>query len=162
MQINLRPLATEDTAAVHEWACLPESCRYQAWGPNTYEQTQQYVRAAVAGPPDRQVFAVLVGNQVLGSAELKLHGTSTGEIAYAVHPRVWGQGVATAAARELLQLGFHGHSRHRIFGTCDPRNAASAAVLRKVGMRYEGTMRGTACIRDGWRDSDLYAILEDD
>ncbi|WP_158854093.1 GNAT family N-acetyltransferase [Saccharothrix deserti] len=162
MMLKLRPLALDDVTAVHDWACLPESCRYQAWGPNTYEQTQAYVRAAVAAPPDRLVFAVLVDGDVAGSAELKLRGPSTGEIAYAVHPRLWGQGIATAAARELLRMGFSEHGLHRISGTCDPRNFASAAVLRKIGMRYEGRMRGTAYIRDGWRDSDLYAILADD
>ncbi|MEH0971109.1 GNAT family protein [Micromonospora sp. CPCC 205546] len=162
MVLALRPLALDDTPAVHGWARLPESCRYQAWGPNTYEQTQAYVREAVAASPDRLVFGVLVDGEVVGCAELTLHGPSTGEIAYVVHPRVWGQGVATAAARELLRVGFGEHGRHRIFGTCDPRNLASAAVLRKIGMRYEGRMRGTAYIRDGWRDSDLYAILVDD
>ncbi|MFI0469008.1 GNAT family N-acetyltransferase [Saccharopolyspora sp. 5N102] len=162
MPLKLRPLALDDTTAVHSWARLPESCRYQAWGPNTYEQTQAYVRAAVAAPPDRRVFGVLVDGDLVGSAELKLHGRSTGEIAYAVHPRLWGKGIATAAARELLRMGFSEHGRHRIFGTCDPRNLASATVLRKIGMRYEGRMRGTAYIRDGWRDSDLYAILADD
>jgi [ribosomal protein S5]-alanine N-acetyltransferase len=162
MQLALRLLTLDDTAAVHDWARLPESCRYQAWGPNTYEQTQEYVRAAVAAPPDRYVFGVLVDGQVVGSAELQLHGPSTGEIAYTAHPRVWGQGIATAAARELLRISFSVHGCHRVFGTCDPRNVASAAVLRKVGMRYEGRMRGTAYIRDGWRDSDLYAILVDD
>ncbi|MEU7933350.1 GNAT family N-acetyltransferase [Micromonospora echinofusca] len=162
MALTLRPLTLADTDAVHDWARLPESCRYQAWGPNTYEQTQAYVRAAVAAPPDRLVFGVLVDGEVVGSAELKLHGPSTGEIAYAVHPRRWGQGIATATARELLRLGFDRHGRHRIFATCDPRNLASAAVLRRIGMRYEGRMRGTALVRDGWRDSDLYAVLADD
>src|SRR5580765_1306163 len=79
--------------------------------------------------------------EVVGGAELRLRRSSTAEIAYAVHPRLWGQGIATAAARELLRLGFDEHGRHRIFGTCDPRNLASAAVLRKIGMRYEGRMR---------------------
>lgn len=162
MPITLRPLTLDDTAAVHDWARLPESCRYQAWGPNTYEQTQAYVRDAVAAPPDRLVFGVLLDGEVVGSAELKLHGPSTGEIAYAIHPRRWGRGIATAAARELLRRGFGEHRRHRIFGTCDPRNLASAAVLRRIGMRYEGRMRGTAYIRDGWRDSHLYAVLADD
>jgi RimJ/RimL family protein N-acetyltransferase len=37
---------------------------------------------------------------------------------------------------------------------------ASARVLAKVGMTHEGRMRETMLIRDGWRDSDLYAILE--
>lgn len=162
MQPTLRPLTLEDVPAVHGWAALPESCRYQAWGPNTYEQTEEHVRAAVSAPADRRVFAVLVDGTVVGSAELRLRGPSTAEIAYAVHPRVWGRGVATAAARGLLRMGFGEHSRHRIFGTCDPRNVASAAVLRRIGMRYEGRMRGTVRLRDGWRDSDLYAILADD
>ena len=109
------------------------------------------------------MIGVLVDGEVLGSAELEAARTEApGEIAYAVHPRFSGQGIATAAARELLRMGFSEHGRHRIFGTCDPRNLASAAVLRKIGMRHEGRMRGTAYIRDGWWDSDLYAILADD
>jgi [ribosomal protein S5]-alanine N-acetyltransferase len=71
---------------------------------------------------------VIVDGDVVGSAELKLHGPSTGEIAYVVHPKLWGHGIATAAARELLRIGFGEHGRHHIFGTCDPRNVASAAV----------------------------------
>jgi RimJ/RimL family protein N-acetyltransferase len=67
--------------------------------------------------------------------------------------------VATAAARHLIQIGFGEHNLHRIFATCDPRNTASAAVLRRLGMHYEGRMRETALIRDGWRDSDLYSLL---
>jgi ribosomal-protein-alanine N-acetyltransferase len=162
MPVTLRPLTLDDVTAVHDWACLSESCRYQAWGPNTFEQTQAYVRAAIAAAPNRLVFAILVDGDVVGSAELKLRGPSTGEVAYAVHPRRWGQGIATAAVRELLRVGFGERGLHRISGTCDPRNLASAAVLRKVGMRYEGRMRGTTYIRDGWRDSDLYAVLADD
>ena len=162
MVVTLRPLTLDDIDAVHDWAQLPESCRYQPWGPNTYEETQAYVRRAIAEAPVHLVYAVVVDDEVVGTADLTLHGTSTGEIGYGVHPRLWGQGIATAAAREVLRLGFSEYGRHRMFGTCDPRNVASAAVMRKVGMRYEGRMRGTALIRDGWRDSDLYAILVDD
>lgn len=162
MLLTLRPLAIEDTPAVHEWARLPEACRYQTWGPNSYAQTQEYVRDAVAAPAERRVFGMLVDGEVVGGAELNLRGPSTAEIGYTVHPKWWGRGLATAAARELLRMGFGEHGRHRVYATCDPRNVASAAVLRKVGMRYEGRMRGTAYLRDGWRDSDLYAILADD
>ncbi|MEU4164219.1 GNAT family N-acetyltransferase [Actinoplanes sp. NPDC026670] len=162
MELTLRPLTLDDTAAVHEWARLPEVSRYQGWGPNTFEQTEEYVRSSVPAPDGRQVLAIVVDGLVVGNGELRLHGPSTGEIGYAVHPRLWGRGIATTAARRLLELGFREYGRHRIFGTCDPRNEASAAVLRKIGMRYEGRMRGTAHIRDGWRDSDLYAILATD
>jgi RimJ/RimL family protein N-acetyltransferase len=161
MAVTLRPLTLDDIDAVHDWARLPESCRYQTWGPNTYEQTQAFVHTVVTGT-DRLAFAIVVDGAVVGSASLALRIRSSAEIAYIVHPRLWGQGIATAAARELLRLGFEEHGRHRIFATCDPRNVASAAVLKKIGMRYEGRMRGTALIRDGWRDSDLYARLAGD
>jgi len=46
-----------------------------------------------------------------------------------------------------------------VAATCDPRNEASAVVLAKIGMIYEGRLRHSIRIRDGWRDSDIYGIL---
>jgi [ribosomal protein S5]-alanine N-acetyltransferase len=160
--VTLRPLTLDDTAAVHDYARLPESSAFQAWGPNTEEQTAAFVREAVTAGPDRLVRAIVRDGELVGTAEFHLHGATTGELGYLVHPKLWGQGIATAAARLLLRLGFAEYARHRIFATCDPRNLASAAVLRKIGMRYEGRMRGTVLLADGWRDSDLYAVLADD
>jgi RimJ/RimL family protein N-acetyltransferase len=51
---------------------------------------------------------------------------------------------------------------HRVMGTCDPRNLPSAAVLQKVGMTFEGRLRHTTEIRDGWRDSSVFSILADE
>ncbi|WP_306212115.1 GNAT family N-acetyltransferase [Actinoplanes sp. RD1] len=162
MTVALRPLTLDDIAAVHDYARLPESSPFQPWGPNTEEETAAYVREAVTAGPERLVFAVLRDGGLVGTAELLLRGPTTAEIGYVVHPAHRGQGVATAAARLLLRLGFDEYARHRVYATCDPRNLASAAVLRRIGMRYEGRMRGTMRLSTGWRDSDLYAILEDD
>jgi RimJ/RimL family protein N-acetyltransferase len=35
-------------------------------------------------------------------------------------------------------------------------------VLAKLGMTYEGHLRHTAWIRDGWRDSLTFSILEEE
>jgi RimJ/RimL family protein N-acetyltransferase len=145
------------------WARLPEACRYQAWGPNTADQTRAFVQAAADGwrrdPPVRFAFAVVTGGTVVGTADLKLRGDRQGEIGYAVHPACWGRGLATQAARRLLDRGFQEHGLHRIAATCDPRNAASARVITKLGMIHEGRLRQTVFIRDGWRDSDVYSLL---
>ncbi|BCJ40133.1 N-acetyltransferase [Actinoplanes ianthinogenes] len=152
-----------DWPAVHEFAQLPEVCRYQAWGPNTEAETEAFVREVAAlwqaRPQNRFVFAIVSDGVVAGSAELKLRDNQQAEIGYSLHPAFWGRGLATAAARQLLALAFGEHGRHRVFATCDPRNEASARVLTRLGMRYEGRMRETVLIRDGWRDSDLYAVL---
>jgi RimJ/RimL family protein N-acetyltransferase len=49
---------------------------------------------------------------------------------------------------------------HRIYATCDPRNVASARVLGKLGMTHEGRHRHTALLRNGWRDSEVFSILD--
>ncbi|MFB6877881.1 GNAT family N-acetyltransferase [Streptomyces sp. NPDC056323] len=77
-----------------------------------------------------------------------------------MHPRVWGRGVVTVIGRELLGRGFGLIGLHRIHATCDPRNVASARVLGKLGMTHEGRHRHTALIRDGWRDSEVFSILD--
>jgi len=33
-------------------------------------------------------------------------------------------------------------------------------VLARIGMTYEGRLRQVMLIRDGWRDADVYSILE--
>ncbi|MDN3296384.1 GNAT family protein [Streptomyces ficellus] len=63
---------------------------------------------------------------------VRSRGQRQGEIIYAVHPRVWGQGVGTAIGQELLSTGFEDLELHRIYATCDPRNLGSARVLGKL------------------------------
>jgi ribosomal-protein-alanine N-acetyltransferase len=168
--IQLRELRLDDWRDIHRYAARLEVCRFQAWGPNTPAESQAFVgecvRAAQEQPRTRFALGVtLLGAQpVIGVGELHVRSFRfrSGEIAYGLHPDFWGQGIGTEVARLLLHLGFEHLHLHRISATCDPRNAASARVLQKVGMAYEGRMRGTLLIRDGWRDSELYAILESD
>jgi len=163
MPIALRPLRTEDWEAVHRWAQLLEVCRYQPWGPNTPQQTLEFVEQAAKAwqtePQEFYPFAILVEGAVSGLASLSLRPFEQAEITYSLHPELWGRGIVTEAARELLRIGFTDHGLHRIYGTCDPRNVASGKVMRKLGMVHEGRLRENVLIRDGWRDSDVYSIL---
>lgn len=114
----------------------------------------------MAGAAADQIrYAFTLDEQVVGCGELNLRGNEQGEIGYTVHPDYWRRGIATRAAREIVRMGFADHGLHRVFATCDPRNEASAGVLTSLGMRFENRMREAKMIRDGWRDSDLYALL---
>ncbi|HEY9469349.1 MAG TPA: GNAT family protein [Propionibacteriaceae bacterium] len=74
--------------------------------------------------------------------------------------QAWGPNTpGTAIARALLGIAFESMNLHRVAATCDPRNLASAAVLQKVGMTFEGQLRHTMQIRDGWRDSSVFSVL---
>ncbi|MCX5150521.1 GNAT family N-acetyltransferase [Streptomyces sp. NBC_00320] len=164
--VTLRKLVLDDWQAVHSWASLEEACRYQSWGPNTEDQTRAFVQTAVEAwshaHQQRFVYIARFENELVGMGELHIRSRRhrQGEIAYIVHPRAWGRGVGTAIGQELLSCGFGEWGLHRIYATCDPRNLASSRLLGKLGMTYEGRHRHTALIRDGWRDSEMFSILE--
>lgn len=162
--VFLRPIEVEDADRVHEWASQERACRFQPWGPNAREETVAFVAEAArtwdrpAGP--RLVWAAessALG--VIGMGELKRSTPSCAEIAYAVHVDYWGSGLGTEIAHLLLSIAFADPAVERVQGTCDPRNLASAAVLRRAGLVFEGTLRHTVEVRDEWRDSAMHSML---
>lgn len=166
--ISFREFKFDDWKDVHEYASQERVCIYQPWGPNNESESKEYVKRIIedshANPRNRYVFAVeeQENNTVIGAGEINLRDIKNqkGDIAYIINPQYWGKGYATEVASYLLHFGFTKLNLHRIYATCDPRNAASSKVLEKIGMQYEGKMREVMLIKDGWRDSSLYSILE--
>lgn len=171
MEVNLiylRELRLTDWIDVHAYASQERVCLFQPWGPNTYEQTQifvnQIIEDAQGAPRTRYAYAIIEQNinKMIGMIEINIRSTidRSGEISYIIHPDYWGKGIATDASSLLLEVGFEKFDLHRIYATCDPRNLGSSRVLLKIGMTYEGRLRDALLIKDGWRDSLLFSILE--
>ena len=165
-RITLREMEERDWIGVHSYASQPSICQYQPWGPNTEEESQQFVRQVLSdttrNPRSRFVFAVIENDVLIGAGELNIQSFTNreGEIGYIIHPDYWGKGYATEVATLLINFGFTALSLHRIFATCDPRNVGSSKVLGKVGMTQEGRMRENILLEEGWRDSLLYSVLD--
>jgi ribosomal-protein-alanine N-acetyltransferase len=168
-RLILRPPRHEDWRTAHEWGAHPEVSRFQAWGPNTEEESEQFVLDAAATwniPATSRTrlvwFAEHARHGVVGVGDLHIRSRThrQAEISYLVHPKHWRRGHASEIAASMLDIAFGDLGMHRVFATCDPRNVASAAVLRKLGMRHEGRLRHTLELRDGWRDSEMFSILD--
>lgn len=167
-RVLLRDFCLDDWPAVHSYAVRPEVYRFQPWEPSTPDEARKFVEVSIAEaqtqPRTNYSLAIILmtTDQVIGSCNLKIHSQQFqhGELGYFLHPDYWNQGYATEVTRCLLRFGFTNCALHRIVGMCDPRNTASARVLEKVGMQYEGRLREIMFIQDGWRDSLLYSILK--
>lgn len=76
-------------------------------------------------------------DDVMGLAGLRPIGESPGiEILYALLPSHWGQGLATEAARAVLDWGFDTLGLSEIAAGADAPNARSFAVMDRLGMTY--------------------------
>jgi len=166
-RLELRDFREGDVDFVHAWACDPEVVRFMGWGPNTVEQTREFLQRKFAertGEP-RSAWDLAVINRstdrLIGSVGLRLDDTrQQAALGYCYHQDAWGQGFATEAALVILRFGFEELGLHRIHASADARNGASVRVLDKIGMRQEGRLREHVLVRGEWRDSYLYAILQ--
>ncbi len=84
----------------------------------------------------------------------------TGEIGFIFHPDHHGRGYATESAQPLIDFGFEVCGFHRIVGRLEARNAASARVLEKLGMRREALLIENEWVKGEWQSELDYAILE--
>ena len=62
--------------------------------------------------------------------------------------------------RPLLELGFTCFGMRRIVGRTEARNAASARVLEKLGMRREAHLVENEWVKGEWQSELGYALLE--
>ena len=167
-RVNLREMEEKDWVDVHKYASQEIVCQYQPWGPNSEQESEDFVKQVILDAKkesrSRYVFAIILkeNGEIIGAGEINVrdYTNKVGEIAYIINPEYWGLGYATEIAKVLIRFGFSQLKFHRIFATCDPRNIGSSRVLEKVGMTKEGIIREDILLNDGWRDSLLYSILE--
>lgn len=81
------------------------------------------------------------------------------EIGYWIGVPFWGNGYCTEAAREVIQYGFDKLKLNRIHSNHFSTNPASGRILRKCGMRHEGTLRRHILKWGEYLDVELYGLL---
>lgn len=113
-------------------------------------RTEYYLAVALPDDPDQRM---------IGFARLGLTGHQAAKLGYALHADHWGHGYATDAARTIISFGFHTIGLHRVTAAIGPDNIPSIAVVKRLGMTYEGRLRDHVHTNGAWRDSLLYSVL---
>ncbi len=101
----------------------------------------------------------LTGPPAVGFIRLALGGVQAAKVGYAVAADHWGHGYATDAVQTMIGYAWDVLDLHRITTAIGPQNAASIAVVKRVGMEYEGHLRDHVFTNGAWRDSLLYSII---
>ncbi len=166
-RLLMREFVAEDWRAVHEYASDPFVVRYNTFGPNTEEQTKDYIETTRFYARQRRryhyEFAVTLRNcgPLIGACSLVLRTPECqqGELGYCYHPRWWNHGYATEAGQALMRLGFDRLNLNRIFARRQRENGASARVLEKLRLRQEGLMLESELVKGTWRSIAHYAML---
>ncbi|MFJ2823195.1 GNAT family N-acetyltransferase [Streptomyces toxytricini] len=166
-RLALRPVRADDLDAVHAYRSLPAIALHLPHEPHTREETRKTLERLAAGqalaaPGDWLGLAVeTAAGRVVGEVLLRRDDRAplTGEIGFVFHPDVHGTGVAAEAVTAALGLAFDTFGWHRVTGVCTVRNTASAALMRRVGMRLEAVARQDVHRKGAWQDRLHFAVL---
>jgi ribosomal-protein-alanine N-acetyltransferase len=170
-RLILRPFVLSDAPTVQALAGAPEVAATTFTIPHPYPDgcAEEWIgaHAGIAAKGIIYVFAVVrkADAALMGSISIVIGSGRPHKralLSYWLGLPYWNQGYATEAARRVIAFGFEQLGLNRIEATHFPRNPASGRVLRKAGMRYEGTLRGYLLKGDTAEDAMMYGILRVD
>lgn len=83
-------------------------------------------------------------------------------IGYCIGSRWWHRGITAEAFAAVIDFLFGEIGANRIEAWHDPANPHSGGVMKKCGLRYEGTLRQVDFSNRGIVDACVYGILKSD
>jgi len=149
-RLLLRRLILADLDALFALYCDPEVRRYFPEGTLTYEETKEELEWFLNGHPKHPELGLWATiykptGSFIGRCGLlpwTIEGQSEVEVAYLLDKAYWGQGLATEAARAIIDYGFEQLHLTRIICLMDPAHQASRNVAEKVGLMLEVELPG--------------------
>jgi len=168
-RLILRPFRPEDAPAVQRLAGDPAIASTTTNIPHPYEDglAEQWIsnHAARYEAGECATFAITLreSGELIGAIGLEISREHRrAELGYWVGVPWWNQGYCTEAARALVAYGFRELSLHRIYAMHFRRNPASGKVMRKIGMRHEGSLRQHVSKWGTFEDVEVYGILREE
>jgi RimJ/RimL family protein N-acetyltransferase len=167
-RLLLRPLSAADVDALVAYRSIPDVCRYVPFDPMDASTVLARIQGSWASRTlDQEGEALILGaeradsGELIGDLMLRWLSAehSSGEIGYVFSPGHGGHGYAAEAAHAVLHLAFEELKLHRVIARVDARNAASARLARRVGMRQEAHLVENEWFKGEWTDELDFGLL---
>lgn len=144
-RLLLRHLEPEDLEPLYALYRDPEIRKYYPDGTRTLEETKEELDWFLHGHPrhpELGLWATIERDtgEFLGRCGLlpwHIQGKDEVELAFMIKKERWREGLATEAARGIIEYAHRTLGLRRLVCLVMPGNAASAGVARKVGMSFE-------------------------
>lgn len=168
-KLILRRYVKEDAAAMYKnWASDSEVTKYLMWPPHASQEISQQVIADWVkrySEDNYYHWAIILkdnGDEPIGDiAVVKMNEKiSMVQIGYCIGRTWWHKGITSEALKAVMDFLFDAADVNRIEAKHDSRNPNSGKVMKKCGMKYEGTLRSSDWNNQGVFDACYYALLK--
>ena len=169
-RLLLRKFVIEDADAMfRNWASDKEVTKFLTWPAYTSLDTAIHILnewTASYEKPDFYQWAIVPKNlnEPIGSISVVSinEKTQMAEIGYCIGRPWWNRGITSEALSAVINFMFDQVGANRVQAKHDVNNPHSGLVMKKCGMKYEGTLRSAAVNNQGVCDVSIYALLKSD
>jgi ribosomal-protein-alanine N-acetyltransferase len=164
-RLRLRAARLEDAEAIfNEYAQDPSVAKYVVWKPHqSIVETRAFLRYCEDQRRAGRIFPYVVlkkdDDRLIGMVEIG----SDGGLGYVLSQAHWGRGYMTEAVKVLVEWAMAQDEMKKIHATCDVDNPASARVMEKAGLKFEGILPRHSVhpnISSELRDALSYSIVK--
>ena len=166
-RLILREMRRSDAKDMYEYSCNPKTSEFLLWDVHSSpEFTKEFIHYVISkykfGEYNDWALVYKNTGKMIGTAGFTRidEENRVAEIGYVLNPDFWGMGLATEAAAEVIRFGFENMNMHRIEAKFMFGNDASLAVMRKLGMKFEGYQRDLLFVKGRYRTIGTASILK--
>ena len=170
-RLVLRPFTLEDAPAMYEnWASDDDVTKFLTWPTHGSQEISKMVLEdwiSHYGEATFYQWAIVVKGEKddpIGSISVVEMDDMVGkvQIGYCIGKNWWRQGITSEALKGVMDFLFDQVGAQRVEAKHDANNPNSGRVMKKCGMKYEGTIRSSERNNQGICDSCWYGILAEE
>ena len=167
-RLVLRRFIPEDAEAMYRnWASDDEVTKYLTWPTHrSVEVTKAVLAGWIPRYEDEKCYQWAIVPKDLGEPVGSIAAVRLDDdiemvhIGYCIGKPWWHQGITSEALAAVIGFFFDRVGVSRIEARHDARNPRSGLVMRKCGMKYEGTLRSADRNNQGIHDVCYYGLLK--
>lgn len=166
-RLIFRAVKRSDLQDINEYASNPKTSEFLLWEPHkSLEFTREFIELVLSryksGEYNDWALVHKETNKMIGTCGFTRidQENSIVEIGYVISPKYWGMGYATEAASKIIEFAFDELQVNRIEAKFMFGNEASLAVMKNIGMKFEGYQRDAMFVKGKFRTIGVASILK--
>ena len=166
-RLIFRAVKRSDLQDINEYASNPKTSEFLLWEPHkSLEYTREFIELVISryksGEYNDWALVHKETNKMIGTCGFTRidQENSIVEIGYVISPEYWGMGFATEAASKIIEFAFDELQVNRIEAKFMFGNEASLAVMKNIGMKFEGYQRDALFVKGKFRTIGVSSILK--
>lgn len=164
-RLQIDALRPADAEGLFACRADPDVARYQGWCPADLAAVRDFIEAQPHSPSHgwfQRAIRLREGGVMVGDLGVCLPEDPHDAVEFGVSiaPSRQGRGYSSETVRGLFGFVFAQRGCHRVRASVDPRNLASMAMLRALGMRQEAHHRESLWLKGEWVDDVIFAMLD--